>query len=120
MTLEEWMKSKGLTHEKFGRMCGCSREAVTRWITGTRLPSPKWQKVIERVTKGQVALNVYDWMSDRDKTYLLLYRQGFTISSAAKRLKIHRNTLANYLNRRTLTPDHIVRKIHKLAGLIHD
>jgi transposase len=67
-----------------------------------------------------VAIGIYDWMSDRDKVYLLLYRQGLTISSAAKRLKIHRNTLANYLNRKSLTPWRIVQKIHKLAGLTHD
>jgi len=120
MTLDDWIESKGLTHSEFARMCGCSREAVTRWVTGSRAPSPKWQKVIERVTKGQVAIGIYDWMSDRDKVYLLLYRQGLTISSAAKRLKIHRNTLANYLNSKSLTPWRIVQKIHKLAGLTHD
>jgi transcriptional regulator with XRE-family HTH domain len=120
MTLEQWIDWQKLTHSEFARMCGCSREAVTRWATGSRSPSPKWQKVIERVTKGQVAIRLYDWMSERDKAYLMLYRQGLTIISAAKKLRIHRNTLANYLSGKSNTPDYIVQKIHKLAGLTHD
>jgi transcriptional regulator with XRE-family HTH domain len=117
MTLVEWIESKNLTHEDFGRMCGCSRAAVTRWLTGSRLPSPKWWKVIERVTKGQVSLDVYDSMSKRAKTRFLIYRKGHSISSAAKRIRINRNTLANYLSGKTLTPDDIVQRIHKFVGL---
>ena len=120
MTLYEWIESKNLTHSQFARMCGCSREAVTRWASGTRSPSPKWWKTIERVTKGQVAIRVDVSLADRDKTYLLLYSKGYTISSAAKKIKIHRNTLSNYLNNKSVTPRHIVQRIHKLAGLAHD
>ena len=120
MTLVEWLESKNLTHEEFGRMCGCSRAAVTRWATGSRMPSPKWQTVIERVTKGQVVMNVYDWMSDQDKVYSLLYKKGYTICSAAQRIRINRNTLANYLSGKAKTPQNIVQKIHKLAGFKHD
>lgn len=120
MTLYEWIESKNLTHSQFARMCGCSREAVTRWVTRSRTPSPKWQKVIEKVTKGQVAIRLDYFLSDRDKAYFLLYSKGYTISSAAKKIKIHRNTLSNYLNNKSVTPRHIVQRIHKLAGLAHD
>jgi len=117
MTLIEWMEWKNLTHEQFGRMCGCSRAAVTRWVTGSRLPSAKWWKVIERVTKGQVSLDVYDEMPVRTKVRFLIYRKGHSVSSAAKRIRINRNTLANYLNGVTLTPNNIVQRIHKFVGL---
>ena len=117
MTLVEWIESKNLTHEQFGRMCGCSRAAVTRWVTGSRLPSAKWWKVIERVTKGQVSLDVYDEMPVRTKVRFLIYRKGHSVSSAAKRIRINRNTLANYLNGVTLTPNNIVQRIHKFVGL---
>ena len=120
MTLVDWLELKNLTHEEFGRMCGCSRAAVTRWLTGSRMPSPKWWKVIERVTKGQVTLDVYDSMPARTKVRFLLYRKGYTISSAAQRMRINRNTLANYLIGKTDTPDNIVEKIYKVAGLKHD
>lgn len=116
MTLQDWLDQNRLTHEEFADMCGCTRAAVTRWASGSRVPSPKWLKVIHYKTQGQV--NVFkQGQNDRDRAYISLYMRGFTLSAAAKRLRIHRNTLARFFTGRAETPPEIVSRIYKLAGL---
>ena len=117
MSLNEWLERNNLTHEQFAAMCGCTRAAVTRWASGSRMPSPKWIKVIERKTKGQVSLLYNVEMTDREKIFISFYKQGLTLSAAAKRLKIHRNTLSRFLTKKAETPDEIVERIYRLAGL---
>lgn len=117
MSLNEWLERNRLTHEQFAAMCGCTRAAVTRWASGSRVPSPKWTKVIERKTKGQVQIAIDPSMSNREKIGISLYKQGLTLSAAAKRLRIHRNTLSRFLTKKAETPDDIVERIYKLAGL---
>jgi len=116
MTLQEWLDRNNLTHAKFAAMCGCTRAAVSRWVAGSRAPSPKWLKVIERKTKGQVKASG-EVSSDRDLAFFEIYRNGYTISAAAKKLGIHRNTLSRYFSGQSHTPSDIVSKIYKLAGL---
>lgn len=117
MTLQEWLNRENLTHEQFAAMCGCTRAAISRWVAGSRTPSPKWLKVIERKTKGEVAASGSGQLSDRDAAFLKIYRNGYTISAAAKKLGIHRNTLGRYFSGQSQTPSYIVSKINKLAGL---
>lgn len=117
MSLNEWLERNHLTHEQFAAMCGCTRAAVTRWASGSRMPSPKWLKVIERKTKGQVSLRYELEMTDREKIHLSLYRKGLTISAAAQKLRISRNTLSRFLRKKAETPDDIVDRIYRLAGL---
>jgi len=117
MTLKDWLELNNLTHEEFADMCGCTRTAVTRWVTGSRMPSPKWLKVIERKTQGQVTLLRGVLNSDRERAYISFYRQGLTICAAAKRLRVHRNTLSRYFSGQADTPPEIVSRIYKLAGL---
>ena len=116
MTLSEWLEQNCLTHEEFAAMCGCTRAAVTRWASGSRSPSPKWLKVIHRKTKGQVSVFRHG-QNDRERAFIALYIRGFTVSAAAKRLRIHRNTLSKYFFGKANTPQEIVSRIHKLAGL---
>ena len=116
MTLNEWLERNCLTHEEFADMCGCTRSAVTRWVLGARLPHPKWLKVIHRKTKGQVTM-FRQGQNDRERAYILLYTRGFTVEAAAKRLRIHRNTLAKFFRGQAQTPPEIVSRIYKLAGL---
>lgn len=116
MSLKEWLKRNNLTHADFAAMCGCTRAAVTRWASGSRAPSPKWLKVIERKTKNQVT--AYGAVSsEREMAFLEIYRKGYTVSAAAKKLRIHRNTLSRYFSGQSYTPSDIVSKIYKLAGL---
>lgn len=117
MKLSEWLERNNLTHEQFALMCGCDRSSVTKWATGERFPSPKWMKVILRVTKGQVFVTKDEEFSIRSLIHLSLYKQGLTISSAAEKLGIHRNTLSRFLSGRTQTNPDIVQNVRKLSGV---
>jgi len=122
MTLKDWLIQNNLTHEKFAAMCGCTRAAVSRWADGSRVPSPKWLKVIEKKTKGQVFFDSMACSSWDDRAIVArnLRKRGYTLSDASKKLRIHRNTLGRYLGRKSFTPSLIVEKIHKFAGLKND
>ena len=122
MTLQEWLEQKNLTHEEFAVMCGCTRAAVSRWASGSRVPSPKWLKVIERKTKGQVVFTAlaFNPLDSREVIAQELHRKGYTLAAASKKLRIHRNTLGRYLNRKAFTPGKIVERIHKFVGFKND
>lgn len=117
MTISEWLERKNLTHEQFALMCGCDRSSVTKWVTGERFPSPKWMRVILRVTKGQVFTTKDESFTYRDMIHLSLYKQGFTVSDAAKKLGIHRNTLSRFLHGVSSPPADIMARIRKLSGV---
>ena len=117
LSLAEWLEENNLTHEEFALMCGCTRDAVTRWASGSRAPSPKWLKVIERKTKGQVGIAIEGRLTEGERIYLSLRKQGLTLSAAAKKIRIHRNTLARFVSGQTDTPSNIVERIYKVAGL---
>ncbi len=117
LSLSEWLEENCLTHEEFALMCGCTRAAVTRWASGSRAPSPKWLKVIERKTKGQVNIAIESRLTEGERIYLSLRKQGLTLSAAAKKIRIHRNTLARFVRGQADTPSNIVERIYKVAGL---
>lgn len=117
LSLAEWLEENNLTHEEFAAMCGCTRTAVTRWASGSRAPSPKWLKIIERKTKGQVKLEVDSVETERERVFLSLRKHGLTLSAAAKKMRIHRNTLARFVSGQADTPQNIVERIYKIAGL---
>ena len=116
LSLSEWLEENRLTHEEFAVMCGCTRAAVTRWASGSRLPSPRWLKVIERKTKGQVVLRYNSYMSEGERVRLALRKQGLTLSAAAKKMRIHRNTLTRFIQGQSDTPSNIVERIYKAVG----
>jgi transcriptional regulator with XRE-family HTH domain len=120
LSLAQWLEENSLTHEDFAAMCGCTRAAVTRWASGSRLPSPRWMKVIERKTKGQVVLRYNSYMSEGERILLSLRKQGLTISAAAGKMRIHRNTLARFIHGQSDTPSNIVERIYKIAGATWD
>lgn len=118
MTISEWLQQNDLTHEEFALICGCDRSTVTKWITGERTPSPKWAKILLRKTKGQVDFGQAVSKKIQNKVISMsLYRQGFTVSSAAKKLRIHRNTLGRFLKGQSNPPAQIRSRINALAGL---
>lgn len=100
MTLNEYMRRKRLTHEEFAELVGCTRAAVTRWLSGSRSPSPRWVTVILRKTKGLV--KVQDLRSVASvgpgfKLHDAIVRRGLTIQEAARRMDMSRNTLSSYI-----------------------
>ena len=100
MTLNEYMRRKRLTQKQFAALVGCTRTAVTRWLAGSRAPSPQWVAIILRKTKGSV--KVQDLRSVASvgpgfKLHDALVRRGLTIREAAKLMGISRNTLAAYI-----------------------
>jgi|DEB19_MinimDraft_3_1074340.scaffolds.fasta_scaffold38403_3 transcriptional regulator with XRE-family HTH domain len=117
MTISEWLEKNGLTHEQFALMAGCDRSSVTKWATGERFPSPRWMKVILKITKGQVYVTKDAEFSYRDFIRLALYKQGLTISDAAKQMGIHRNTLSRFLLGQVRTNPDIVQSVRKLSGV---
>ena len=73
-------------------------------------------KVIERKTKGQVVLRYNSYMSEGERLRLALRKQGLTLSAAAKKMRIHRNTLTRFIQGQSGTPSNIVERIYKAVG----
>ena len=100
MTLNEYVKRKRLTHEQFAELVGCTRAAVTRWLSGSRAPSPAWVAVILRKTKGVVSVQDLRGVASVGPGFKLhdaIVRRGLTIQQAAQRIGMSRNTLAAYI-----------------------
>lgn len=100
MTLNEYMRRKRLTHEEFAELVGCTRAAVTRWLSGSRSPSPQWVTVILRKTKGLVKVQDLRSVASVGPGFKLrdaIVRRGLTIQEAARRMDMSRNTLSSYI-----------------------
>jgi plasmid maintenance system antidote protein VapI len=95
MSLKEYLRKHGLTHGEFAALCGCTRAAVTRWVTKSRIPNPKWACIIAAKTKGNVTAE--DWVNNQ--LLVAFYKKGLTIQGASRKLRISRNLLANYAKR---------------------
>ena len=121
MTLNEYIRRNRLTQGQFAALVGCTRTAVTRWLAGSRAPSPQWVAIIIRKTKGSV--KVQDLRSVASvgpgvKLHDALVRRGLTIREAAKQIGISRNTLASYIkNSLRPTKDH-AQRIKRQFGVI--
>lgn len=113
MTLNQYLSYKGLTHEQFAELLGCTRTAVTRWASGSRSPSPKWVRVIEEKTRRKITaqdLKAGSYESPSYKLYIAIMRKGLTIQKAAQLMGISRNALAVYIKRSVVPhPDHAVK-----------
>lgn len=59
MTLNDFIKANGMTHESFGKVVGVTQATINRYVRGERFPSPDMIRKIETATEGQVA--VADW-----------------------------------------------------------
>lgn len=57
MKLSAWISKKKLTHAAFGAMIGATQAAVSRYVSGQRVPRPRVMARIVEVTKGQVTAN---------------------------------------------------------------
>jgi hypothetical protein len=61
MILSDWLKETGRTVEGFAAEIHKSRQAVHRYINGSRFPKPGVIREIDRVSDGKVAAP--DWYS---------------------------------------------------------
>lgn len=57
MTLEAYLRAKGITHRQFADLVGCAQPTVTRFIQGQRIPSPDLMRAIADKTNGEVTPN---------------------------------------------------------------
>lgn len=62
MKLVDWRKGRKLTQAEFGKLIGVIGITVSRWERGTRVPEPKFQRLMLGVTDGQVTPN--DWITE--------------------------------------------------------
>lgn len=68
--LELWLKSHGISKNKFARTLGCNGRMVDYWCAGRALPGLIYAFLIERATEGGVPaetwlgteLGKYHWM----------------------------------------------------------
>lgn len=54
MKLKTYLKKEGLTLREFAKKIGVTHAAIWKYSQGTRTPSLKNLKIIEKVTKGKV------------------------------------------------------------------
>jgi DNA-binding transcriptional regulator YdaS (Cro superfamily) len=54
MKLEPWLRMTHLNNSEFARLVQVKPDAVRKWLTSEKVPSPKNVLAIFRVTKGQV------------------------------------------------------------------
>jgi transcriptional regulator with XRE-family HTH domain len=121
MTLNQYLVKKGLTHEQFAELVGCTRAAVTRWASGSRSPSAKWVKVIEEKTRKKLRaedLKAGRYNSASYNLYISILRRGLTIQQAAKQMAISRNLLAAYIKSKAVPTKAHAIKIKRHFGVI--
>lgn len=120
MTLNQYLAYKGLTHEQFAELLGCTRAAVTRWASGSRSPSPRWVRVIEEKTRRKITaqdLKAGSYESPSYKLYIAIMRKGMTIQQAAGKMGISRNALAAYIKQSVVPHEEHAVKIKRHFGV---
>lgn len=56
MTLDHWLTSQKISAEEFGKLLGCSGQAVRYWRAGARMPDADMVEKISAATGGQVTV----------------------------------------------------------------
>jgi len=54
MTLKEFQKKEGYSHQQLANLFGKSASTVFRWTTGERMPGKSNMVIIRKKTKGKV------------------------------------------------------------------
>jgi DNA-binding transcriptional regulator YdaS (Cro superfamily) len=68
MRLREWLEEHGLQRVQFASLLGVHPITVTRWVTGSWVPSSEWIERITAATNGDVTANdmLAEWQDRRD------------------------------------------------------
>ena len=61
MTLKDWLAKNEISNKTAAKHFGCSIYAIRKWLRGERIPRPKMQNTIKRVTGGAVTGD--DWIA---------------------------------------------------------
>jgi transcriptional regulator with XRE-family HTH domain len=68
MKLGKWLKTKGLTLDRFGEMIGRDHSSVLRYIRGEQMPNRDTLAKISKATGGEVTANDFvDAFSEADE-----------------------------------------------------
>lgn len=65
MTLKQWLSKNEIRPETACRHLGCTIFAFRKWLTGERVPRPRMQAKIMKMTAGAVSAN--DWIENLRK-----------------------------------------------------
>lgn len=57
MTLGEWVRTKGMSHDDLAARLGCDRSTVSRYVSGHRMPRRPVLERITEITGGEVTAN---------------------------------------------------------------
>ena len=113
-----YIRDNDLTHQQFADMCGVDRSTVTKWIKGSRSPSPKAVRIISQKTKGEVASTEASASDPYHKRLMLaLLKNGLTIRDGAKKMRMSRNTLAKYAKGEEVPSARTRERIHKFLDV---
>jgi predicted transcriptional regulator len=66
MKLSDYLAANRITNEGFAKMLGTSQPAVSRYVTGKRVPRPQHIRRISEITGGEVTAN--DFMAPSSST----------------------------------------------------
>lgn len=67
MTLAKWISAADLTDAEFARRLGISRQALSRYKAGTRIPRPHILHRIMSLTNGAVTANDFVFVASRER-----------------------------------------------------
>jgi transcriptional regulator with XRE-family HTH domain len=81
MKLSEWLKENGLSQAEFARRIGVSPPALSRFITGARIPHATSILKIRDATDGKVDVN--DWVVVKEKAPVKKSQDGRILPSIA-------------------------------------
>lgn len=70
MTLDQWLNSRKISAEEFGKTLDCSGQAVRYWRSGLRAPDADMAAKIVAATEGEVTVQ------DLHETRLKFLRSG--------------------------------------------
>jgi len=56
MNLADWITDNQITITELAHRLGCSRAAVSYWISGKTRPSPNRTRALHKITRGKVTV----------------------------------------------------------------
>lgn len=59
MTLDAWMRARGMTMRDLAKRLGVSSETVRRWLIGARLPRRQHLAALRALTGGEVTADSF-------------------------------------------------------------
>jgi transcriptional regulator with XRE-family HTH domain len=64
--LQRWLEKEGESQQSLARRMGVCEASISRWLTGTRVPSRAMAVRLERATRREVPRMVWDIDSEEE------------------------------------------------------